>query len=131
MHRNSNNLKNSKLFNFGISLLAGGALTFVCLLLFSFIMTKVDAPDGVISAMASLSLCVGSYFAGFIITKKYRKRGLFTGIVCGVAIFAVTFLVSVIFIKCALTMGTFSKFIMIVVCTSIGGIIGVNSKVRY
>ena len=131
MHRNTNNLRDSKVFNTAISILSGGVLTVLCLLLFSFIMTKVDAPDGLVSAMSSISLCVGSYFAGFLISKRYRKNGLFTGVFCGLIIFAITFIISMIFMKFALTMGTFSKLIMIIVCTSIGGIIGVNSKVRF
>lgn len=131
MHRNTNNIRDSKAFTAVSSILLGGVLTTLCLLFFSFIMTKVDAPDGLVSAMASISLCVGSYFAGFLIAKKYRKNGLITGILCGLVIFAITFAISMIFVKLALTMGTFSKLIMIIVCTALGGIIGVNSKARF
>jgi len=130
LYRSSNNIKNSRAFNLISSVFFGSVVTIICLIVFSFVMTKIDAPDGLISAMSSISICVGSYFVGFLISKKRRKNGLFTGIFCGILIFCITFLISIIFVKNALSMGFFSKFIMILICSSIGGIVGVNSKVK-
>lgn len=130
MYRSSNNIKNSRAFTTVSSIFFGAIVTIICLIVFSFIMTKIDAPDGLISAMSSISICVGSYFAGFLISKKRRKNGLATGILCGILIFCITFLISVVFAKNALSMGFFSKLIMILVCSSIGGIVGVNSKLK-
>lgn len=130
MYRSTNNIKNSKTYSAIVSVFFGAVVTLACLFLFSFIMTKIDAPDGIISAMSSISICVGSYFTGFLISKKQRKNGLLTGILCGILIFCITFLISVIFVRCALSMGFFSKLVMILICSSIGGIVGVNSKAK-
>ena len=130
MHRSSGNIKNSKAFSAISSVFFGAVVTIICLIIFSFIMTKIDAPDGLISAMSSISICVGSYFAGFLISKKRRKNGLFTGIFCGILIFCITLLFSVILVKSVISMGFFTKLIMILICSSIGGIVGVNSKLK-
>ena len=130
MHRSANNIKNSKMYHSISSLVVGVGATLLCLILFSIIMTKVDTPDGVTSVMSSIALCVGSYFSGFIISKKRRKNGLLTGILCGIVIFCLTFIISILFIKTALSMGVFSKLIMILICSSIGGVVGVNAKVK-
>ena len=130
MHRSSNNLKNSKAFNVISSIFFGAIVTIICLVAFSFIMTKIDAPDGLVSAMASISICVGSYFAGFLVSKNRRKNGLITGIFCGILIFCFTFILSMFFIRSAMSMGFLTKLIMILICSSIGGIVGVNSKIK-
>lgn len=124
------NIKNSRAVSMVTSLVCGVAVTVLCLLAFSFVMTRFDTSDGIVSAMSSVALCVGSYFASFLVARRHRKNGLVTGILCGVIVFAVTFLVGVIFMKVSLSMGIFPKAVMLLVCGAIGGIIGVNSKAR-
>lgn len=125
------NIKNSRAVGMVSSLACGVAITALCLLLFSFIMTKFDASDGIVSAMSSIALCVGSYTASFLAASRQRKNGLLTGILCGVVVFVLTFLIGVVFMKVSLSMGVFSKLVMLLVCGAIGGIIGVNSKKRF
>lgn len=128
MYRAANNIKNSGTYNTAVSLLIGIAATLLCLVVFSFVMTKLDAPDGIVSAMSSIALCVGSYFAGFVLSKRRRKNGLLTGIFCGIGIFIVTFLLGLLFAQITPSLGIFSKLLMVLVCSAIGGVVGVNSK---
>lgn len=112
------------------ALLLGIGVTLLCLVLFSIVMTKVDTPDGVTSALSSIALCVGSYFTGYSISRKRRKNGLLTGIASGIMIFLLALLVGLLFFPSALTLGIFSKLIMILICSTIGGVVGVNSKIK-
>ncbi|MCX7658447.1 MAG: TIGR04086 family membrane protein [Oscillospiraceae bacterium] len=130
MYRTSGNFKNSKLFLVAAPVLWGTAATILCLVIFSFVMTKADAPDGIISAMASISLCVGSYFASFLISKKRRKNGLLTGILFGMAVFGLLFLINLVFLGDFNAGFAVSKLAMLVTCSGIGGIVGVNSKIK-
>ncbi|MEG0614696.1 MAG: TIGR04086 family membrane protein [Oscillospiraceae bacterium] len=131
MRKISSTFKSTRAYNTLTSVLLGGIQTIICLLAFSFIMSKIDVSGGIISAMSSVALCIGAYFSGFIAAKRHRKNGLLTGLLCGVVIFCIVFLISVIFFKSPISIGLFPKFVMIMICSGIGGIIGVNSKISY
>lgn len=111
-----------------ISALYGMVATLFCLVAFSLVMTYVDLPQGIVSALANISLCLGSYFAGFISAKKSRRHGIAIGAASGLAVFLIALLIHIIFVHNGITNAIFSKFAMIMVCSIIGGIIGVNSK---
>ncbi len=111
------------------SAFAGVGALFVSVLLFSFVITRIDVPDGVIRLLSSVSLCMGCFAASFTCAKHRRKNGLLTGLACGALTFAVIFLLSLIIFKGVTGGGGFfSKLLMILSCSAIGGIVGVNTK---
>ncbi len=109
---------------------AGTLTTIVCLMAFAFIMTKIDFSDGMISSFGSIAACVGSYFFSFLVAKKRRKDGIIVGLVCGMISFAALFVLNLLFIRTGFTQMLFSKLSMLLICSIIGGIIGVNAKIR-
>ena len=56
-----NALKTSRLYCSASSSLVGIIVILVCLLIFSFFMTKFDVPEPLVSVMSSIALCIGSY----------------------------------------------------------------------
>ncbi len=121
-------LRDSKLYCTVSSSLIGIIIVIICLLSFSFLMTKIDTPDVIVSFMSSFSLCIGSYFGGYISSKKRRQNGLAMGLLCGVSIYLIVFIAGVIFAKVSVSAGFITKLIMVISCGAIGGVIGVNSK---
>ena len=106
----------------------GSAAVFVLILVFGFIMTRIDIGDGVLSVLTSAALCVGAYFGGYVAARKRRQSGLLMGTLSGLMMFGVIFAGSYFF---AGTAGGFSgsaKLVMTLVCGAVGGIVGVNSK---
>lgn len=114
-----------------ISLLMSAAVTLLCLFAFAFVMTKFDVSGGIVSSAAGIALCLGAYFFSYFITKKRRKHGLLTGLACGTAVFALAFLLGLIFVRSPITSQLFVKLAALAVCGGIGGIIGVNSRISY
>ena len=123
-----NNYRASRLYCSASSSLIGIVLILICLLLFSFFMTKFDAPEPLVSVMSSLALCIGAYVGGYISSKKRRQNGLLMGVVTGIIIYCIIFFACIIFAKSSISFGFLTKLIMTLICAAIGGIIGVNSK---
>lgn len=112
------------------SVLFGIAVTILCLMGFSAIMTRFSAPPTMISMMANISLCVGCCVAGFTAAKKRRKHGIMTGIYCGAIIYCVVYFLGIVVLGRFISMTLFTKLLMAVICSAIGGIFGVNTKIR-
>lgn len=104
---------------------------FVTLLAFSAIATVIDLSDGAFTIMSSIALCAGCFGASFTAAKRRRKDGLKTGLMCGAIIFGVTLLGGIIFVRSFSAGGFFTKLLIILICSSLGGIIGVNSPQRF
>ena len=79
---------------------------------------------------AYVSLCAGSFTAGFVAAKRRRCKGLLIGLACGIAMYLVTFLIGLLLLQSFAAAGTFSKLIFMVLCSCIGGVVGVNTKCR-
>lgn len=130
MHRRRYTLKESKIVSVFLSILSGVMLTVICLILIAVIMVKIDVSDGLINILTSFVLCAGCYNTAYQIAIKRRRSGLITGIISGIIIFAIMFLISIIFLRKELSGMIFSKLVIAIVCSAIGGIKGVNSKIK-
>lgn len=115
---------------FYTSLACVGA-TFLAAAVFSAIATMIDLSDGTFRLMSGAALCAGCFAAGYTAAKRRRKQGLRVGLACGCAIFTVTLLLGMIFVRGFSAGGFFTKLLIILVCSAIGGIIGVNSPKRF
>lgn len=113
------------------SVLSCVGAVFLTLLAFSAIGTVIDLSDGAFTVMSSVALCAGCFGASFTAAKKRRRNGLKTGLLCGVIIFGVTFLGGIIFVRSFSVGGFFTKILIILICSILGGIIGVNSPQRF
>lgn len=109
----------------------GIVIMLLCIFIFSILMTKVDIDDKYVSLMSTVALCVGAYTGGYIASKFKKKNGLIMGLVTGLIIYFLIFLLAVIFAKINISFGIITKLIITVICATVGGIIGVNSKHRW
>ncbi len=120
--------RNSALYCTVMSTFAGFGVAVFCILIFSLLITRFDAPDSFITVLACLALCIGAYTSGLICAKKKRKYGLFSGLCCGGMMFLIVMILGAIFAKVAITQHFTSKLLMTIICACFGGIIGVNSR---
>ncbi len=111
----------------------GGALIgllviVLCLSGFSLLTANLDASDSLVSCMAGISLCAGSFAAGFRAASHRRKHGVFMGIACGLLIYFVVFFFGLVLLGSIAGAGTFMKLVLILLCSAIGGVCGVNKR---
>lgn len=103
----------------------------VMALAFSWIATIIDLDDGTFTLMSSTALCAGCFGASFVAAKRHRRDGLKTGLLCGAVIFGAALLGGLIFVRSFSVGGFFTKLLIILICSSLGGIIGVNYPRRF
>jgi putative membrane protein (TIGR04086 family) len=123
--------RHERIMLFVTSILACIGAVFLCVTVFSAITAKFDLSDGVITFMSSVSLCAGCFAASYTASKRKHRNGLITGVICGGIIFFVVLFGGMIFVKGITAGGMFSKLVMIIACSAIGGIVGVNSRARF
>lgn len=118
----------SVLANTAFSSLTGFVIVFVCVILFAFIITKIDVTDKVVSVLSGAALCIGAYAGGYVSAKKRKRNGLFMGVLCGLFMFLVILIIGTFFVHTISGISPSLKLVLTVICGSVGGIVGVNSK---
>ena len=113
-----------------VSALIGFSVVFLLIIIFAYLITKIDAADTVVSVMTSAALYDGAYAGGFISARTRRKNGLFMGVLCGIFMFFVIFIISTFFAQTISGFSGSAKLIMTLIFGALGGIVGVNSKSR-
>lgn len=110
------------------AVLACVGAVFIAVTLFSAAASVIDFSDGAFTALSSIALCAGCFAASFTAAKKRRRQGLVTGLMCGAVIFGVLLLGGLIFVRSFSAGVFFTKLLIIMICSAIGGIIGVNKQ---
>lgn len=110
---------------------AGIGVLAVCLFVFGEIAVKVDVSDGIMSVMAQISLAAGCFAAAYSAAKCRGRNGLLSGLCCGAAVFALIFLLGIIFAGSFSAGGFISKLLAVAACSAAGGVLGVNSKKKF
>lgn len=126
--RSVNDVKKTKVFCTLSSAFIGLLVICIFLLAFSYIMTKIDAPDGVISLMSVTALSAGAFSGSYIASKRRRQNGMLIGIAVGLIIYSCILIAGIIYTRSSGGIGFLPKLIIAVICGAIGGILGVNSK---
>ena len=127
-HRRFERFRNSLISRSMLS--AGWAILIILLIVlgFAFLLTKIDVPESVVSVVTAAALCIGAYVGGYVGARKNRRNGLLLGVMCGGVIFIILFLLSLIFVKSTEGLSGGAKLFLVMLCGSVGGIVGVNSK---
>lgn len=123
--------KKNRLLTIAYSVLACVGAVFLTSVLFSGLASVIDLSDGTFTFMSSIALCAGCFAAGFTAAKRRGREGIKTGLLCGIIIFSVILPIGLIFVKGFSAGGFFTKVLIILVCSCIGGIFGVNSPRRF
>lgn len=107
--------------------LVGVFTTIIIMFIFSALLVLLNLNRAYSVPFATISIAVGSFFASFFTAKKLSNKGYFIGFIIGIGIFLTITLCSLIFGN-HLSMNTLFHFIIILLSSIIGGIIGVNYK---
>jgi len=114
-----------------ITSIAVGVLVCVgVLLLLSFILSVRNVPQSLINPMAVFSISVGALVAGFCCAKIMRRGGLAYGALCGVVFSLVVMLASFGISDNGFGLTAMFKITFMMICAMLGGILGVNTRIR-
>ena len=133
MHRKTaaERIRNERILLVVHTILACVGAIFIVSTLFSAVASAIDLSDGTFTVMSSFALCAGCFSAGFTAAKRRGRNGIRPGLACGGVIFAATLLFGLIFVRSFSVGGFFTKMLIILICSALGGIFGVNSPQRF
>ena len=109
-----------------IGVAIGIATVLVSMFIFAAIIYFFGIDRAFTVPLSTLSLGLGSFAAAFFVSKKIGNKGYLTGTAVGLITFAAVTVISLIVNRTGLTVNTLFHFIIIVLASAIGGIIGVN-----
>ncbi len=124
-------LKKEKLLTVLYAALACVGAVFLVTAAFSGLASVIDLSDGTFTLISSGALCAGCFAAAYTSAKRRRKDGIKTGLFCGLIIFFIVLAAGALFVRSFSAGGIFTKLLIILICSAIGGIFGVNSPQRF
>ena len=101
----------------------------VCLVLmfaFAALMSANSLPMTFAAAFASCCSGLGSLIAGMVCAKKLKSRGLLAGLITGAVMYLILLLAGLIFTGGGMSSASLFRMMIVVICATIGGIMGVN-----
>lgn len=110
------------------ALIIGILVTLLTMLGFAAIMLLFSVNQNYSVVLATISVAIGSFAAAFYTAKKFNNKGYKIGFLAGLFTFIIVTAVSLIISKNAVTYNTFFHFVIIVIASLLGGILGVNFK---
>lgn len=124
--KNGNLNKKSAYITVGVM---GVVITLFSMLVFSAILLFFNIDRAYAAPFATISISVGSFFASYITAKKKGEKGYLTGVIVGAVVFIVITVLSLIMGN-NLSINTLFHFVIIMLSSIVGGIMGVNKKTK-
>ncbi|MDK2802143.1 MAG: TIGR04086 family membrane protein [Oscillospiraceae bacterium] len=127
--KEKNNLINLKCIKYMmISSIIGLSISIFITFLSAILIVKFSIPNYIQSIMSTISLALSGFTAGIISSKFIKSKGILFGFLTGIILSIYIILVSLLIFSSGITMLGISKLFIIIICSTIGGILGVNLK---
>ena len=128
MYKDLSNKGNAKYVLYIKGGLLGVAVTTAFVLLFSLVLNFLELSKNLAPLFGTLSVAFGALTSAFYIARKKGNRGLLTGAIIGGITFILVTLISLIADKGSVTSNTLFHFVIFMLSSLIGGVLGVNKK---
>ncbi|MDR0917872.1 MAG: TIGR04086 family membrane protein [Oscillospiraceae bacterium] len=128
--RKKKTLFNERIYYTITGIISGLFVTILCLLGFSYLLKTLGSDSGLTSALSNIALVAGCFAAGYTATRHKRKNGLKTGLIVGVIIYGVVYLIGIFTFRNFVGLSLFTKLLIVITAACIGGVLGVNSQIK-
>lgn len=123
-------IRSRKYYSIIASVIFGAAVSALVFILCTFVISTADIPYKATVFMGTLVVVSGGFAAGYEHGKRKRRKGIKCGFICACIFTAVFIIFSLAVAGRVSIYGTFKKFILLVIFSVTGGIIGVNTKMK-
>ena len=105
------------------------AITIICLLIFAFIITYTNFPEGIISTIVLLITILSIAFSGMLVARSTKCKGWLSGAVAGVTyMFTLYCIGSLVFQSFSFGVNLLIMLALGLFSGTFGGIVGINMK---
>lgn len=128
--RKRNGSDNKYLRPLAVGLAVGTAVTAAVIMICALFFVIRDMPQSAAMPIALIAAGIGAFIGGVASARSMKEQGLIIGALTGLAVFAVTFIVSLFVGSGSFTAFTQMRFIIMTLAGALGGILGVNSSAK-
>lgn len=93
-------------------------------------MSHVDVPDKAVYAISCFILGMGGYVSGVTFGKNKRCKGIVSGFICGLWLWGIITIFGIVAVRGLFLGAVLKNFLFLCIPAVIGGIYGVNSKIK-
>ncbi|MBQ2755201.1 MAG: TIGR04086 family membrane protein [Oscillospiraceae bacterium] len=109
---------------------AGMAALLAVIGLFALVLSVGGLTSSAAPVFSVASLCAGAFVCGFFVARRLREKGLLMGAVSGIWMFLLCCIAGLLFGKTQLHSAMAARLVISAVCAAIGGVVGVNVRLR-
>ncbi|MCQ2455598.1 MAG: TIGR04086 family membrane protein [Clostridia bacterium] len=120
------NIKPNKDYIIGICLGVASCLISICVFALLMLLFRIDIAYS--PFFATLCISLGAFISSFFIARKKQSKGYLIGIITGLGYFAVITVMALIITKGKIGSNTAFHFVIILLASTVGGILGVGNK---
>lgn len=101
----------------------------VLLIILSFVLTQTgNVPTDILNIIIFILDGIGVFCGSYIALRIIKSGGLVWGVISGFVLFLIIFIAGLVSSTETLSVNTFFKLLISVICGALGGVIGVNKK---
>lgn len=126
----NNATKNINIKYIALGLLLGITTTFICLFLFAIVIYYTNMSTDYVNTLSSVGMGFGCLIGSFYTSKKTKKNGMLMGSIISILLFILTLFSSLAIKNDGLTILSLIHLIVMILSGCIGGILGVNTKIK-
>ena len=108
-------------------LIAAVGVCAVVLFIAAIIMSSKDMSQSFVTIAADFAVVFSSFSGGLVTSRILKKRGLFSGAFTGLIYYILLILAGLAFFGSKITIAALTKLVMMILASSLGGIVGVNA----
>lgn len=117
-----------KIKYFTVFLGVGYLMLVILFLITAAIFAHTNINDEFIDLFVYGSVAISTFISSLLLNRKIKEKGIIYGMIFGILTMSIIYLLSFIFIKDVhITITTLTFLGISIICSSIGGILGVNS----
>lgn len=114
------------LINAAVALAAGTVVFLIIILILSAITVKSDAPSDKLPILAYAAVGIGALACGFTASRRQRKHGALTGLVCAIPFLTLILIITLIAASGAPETAIVYNIPIVLIASAGGGVLAVN-----
>lgn len=115
--------------NILVSSMVGIVSIIVSTCMFALVVSNIDVNLKIVSLINILCLALGGYVSGYVSAIRRQKKGIVSGLLCGIIVSAILISFSITFVPRLNVFGKVCKLTVVTVCSMLGGIRSANSHI--